>query len=211
MRDGVTLWQRLSLTGRNPRISPGNVFSTRATGVWFHKSIGGRAMPQAKPTDFKKQHSIIMAITLWSGQLLKATWLTDLPYFLLSDLWIRFCDAPILQWRHNDCGGISNHRHLDCLFILNCLFRCRSKKTSKLQVTGLSEGNPLMTDGFPSQRACNVEKVSIRWFYHETGFIKFQFGRLGHIFQLRSRSLPLISTHKSKLIGLSRSCNVFTF
>ena len=45
-----------------------------------------------------------------------------------------------LQWRHNKLYGISNHLRLDCL--LNRLFRRRSKKTSKLRVTGLCEGNP---------------------------------------------------------------------
>ena len=44
-----------------------------------------------------------------------------------------------LQWRHNGHNGVSNHRRLDCL--LNCLFRRRSKKTSKLRVTGLCERN----------------------------------------------------------------------
>ena len=45
-----------------------------------------------------------------------------------------------LQWRHNEPDVVSNHRRLECLLI--CLFRCRSKKTSKLRVTGLCEGNP---------------------------------------------------------------------
>ena len=44
-----------------------------------------------------------------------------------------------LQWRHNDHGGVSNHQPHDCL--LNRLFRRRSKKTSKLRVTGLCAGN----------------------------------------------------------------------
>ena len=44
-----------------------------------------------------------------------------------------------LLWRHNERDGLSNHRRLDCL--INRLFRCRSKKTSKLRVTGLCEGN----------------------------------------------------------------------
>ena len=35
-----------------------------------------------------------------------------------------------LQWRHNEWDGVSNHRRFDCL-LLNSLFRCRSKKTSK--------------------------------------------------------------------------------
>ena len=43
-----------------------------------------------------------------------------------------------LHWRHNGHDGISNHQPYDCL--LNRLFRHRSKKTSKLRVTGLCEG-----------------------------------------------------------------------
>ena len=44
-----------------------------------------------------------------------------------------------LQWHHNGCDCVSNHQPRDCL--LNRLFRLRSKKTSKLRVTGLSAGN----------------------------------------------------------------------
>ena len=44
-----------------------------------------------------------------------------------------------LHWRHNDHDGVSNHQPHVCLF--NRLFRRRSKKTSKLRVTGLCAGN----------------------------------------------------------------------
>ena len=44
-----------------------------------------------------------------------------------------------LQWRHNDHDGVSNHQPNGCL--LNRLFGRRSKKTSKLRVTGLCVGN----------------------------------------------------------------------
>ena len=44
-----------------------------------------------------------------------------------------------LHWRHNERDGVSKHRRLD--WLLNRLFRRRSKKTSKLRVTGLWEGN----------------------------------------------------------------------
>ena len=44
-----------------------------------------------------------------------------------------------LQWRHNDYDSVSNHQLYGCL--LNRLFRPRSKKTSKLRVTGLCVGN----------------------------------------------------------------------
>ena len=44
-----------------------------------------------------------------------------------------------LHWCHNDHDGVSNHQPHGCL--LNRLFRRRSKKTSKLRVTGLWAGN----------------------------------------------------------------------
>ena len=47
--------------------------------------------------------------------------------------------CEIITWRHNDHDGVSNHQPHGCL--LNRLFRRRSKKTSKLCVTGLYAGN----------------------------------------------------------------------
>ena len=44
-----------------------------------------------------------------------------------------------LHWRHNDHDRFSNYQPRGCL--LNCLFRRKSKKTSKLRVTGLCVGN----------------------------------------------------------------------
>ena len=57
-----------------------------------------------------------------------------------------------LQWRHNGRDGVSNHQPHDCL--LNSLFGCRSKKTSKLRVTGLCVGNSPVTGEFPARRHC---------------------------------------------------------
>ena len=54
---------------------------------------------------------------------------------------------------------VSNHRRLDCL--LNRLLGRGSKKTSKLRVTGLCEGNSPVTGEFPTQKASNAENVSI--------------------------------------------------
>ena len=51
-----------------------------------------------------------------------------------------------LQWRHNGRDGESNYQPRDCVF--NRLFRRRSKKTSKLRVTGLFEGNSSVTGEF---------------------------------------------------------------
>ena len=44
-----------------------------------------------------------------------------------------------MRWRHSGRDGVSNHQPHDCL--INRLFGRRSKKTSKLRVTGLCVGN----------------------------------------------------------------------
>ena len=69
-----------------------------------------------------------------------------------------------LQWRHNGRHGVSNHQPHDSL--LNRLFRLRSKKTSKLCVTGLCAGNSPVTGEFPAQMASNAENVYIWWRHH---------------------------------------------
>ena len=68
-----------------------------------------------------------------------------------------------LQWHRNGCDGVSNHQTHDCL--LNRLFRRRSKKTSKLHVTGLCAVNSPGTK-FPAQMATNAENVSMWWRLH---------------------------------------------
>ena len=84
-----------------------------------------------------------------------------------------------LQWCHNEHDGVSNHQPHDCL--LNRLFRRRSKKTSKLRVTGLCAGNSPVTGDLPAQRASNAENVSIWWRHH-----------VSHIFPFLS---PLVCKH----------------
>ena len=70
-----------------------------------------------------------------------------------------------LQWRHNGHDGVSNHQPDDSL--LNLSFRRRSKKSSKLRVAGLCEGNSSVTGEFPARRASNMENVSIWWRHHD--------------------------------------------
>ena len=70
-----------------------------------------------------------------------------------------------LQWRHNGGDSVSNHQPHDCL--LNRSFTRRSKKTSKLRVTGLCVGNSPGTGEFPAQMASYAENVSIWWRHHE--------------------------------------------
>ena len=60
----------------------------------------------------------------------------------------------------HDCVHQPHH----CL--LNCLFRRRSKKKSKLRVTGLYAGISPGTGEFPAQMASDAENVSIWWRHH---------------------------------------------
>ena len=77
-----------------------------------------------------------------------------------------------LHWRHNDHGAVSNHQSHGCL--LNRLFRRRSKKTSKLRVTGLCAGNspgpvnsphkgPVTRKMFPFDDVIMFRNQSIIW------------------------------------------------
>ena len=60
----------------------------------------------------------------------------------------------------NDHHGDSNYQQLNCLS--NSLFWPITKKTSNLHITSPLLGNPHFT-GVPSQRANNVESISISW------------------------------------------------
>ena len=79
----------------------------------------------------------------------------------------RHCDTESvfmsLQWRHNGRDSVSNHQPRECL--LSRLIRRRSKKASKLRVTGLCVGNSPESGEFTAQRASNAENVSI-WLRH---------------------------------------------
>ena len=78
-----------------------------------------------------------------------------------------------LQWRHeHNC--VSDHQPHDCL--LKRLFGRRSKKTSKLRVTGLCTGNSPGTGEFPAQMASNAENVSIWWRHHDIALAWWYWG-----------------------------------
>ena len=71
-----------------------------------------------------------------------------------------------LQWHHYGRDSVSNHQPHDCL--LNRLFRCRSRKTSRPRVTDLCAGISSGTSEFPAQMASNAENISIWWRHHGT-------------------------------------------
>ena len=65
------------------------------------------------------------------------------------------CTFKTLQWRHDGRDSVANHQPRKCL--LSRLIRRKSRKTSKLRVTGLGEGNSPETGEFPAQRASKAE------------------------------------------------------
>ena len=69
---------------------------------------------------------------------------------------IQWRPTNTLQLRHNGRDDVSNHQPQHCL--LNRLFRRRSKKASKLHVTGHGAGNSPVTGEFPAKMASNAEK-----------------------------------------------------
>ena len=97
----------------------------------------------------------------------------DIFGFIKKKTWVA------LRWRHNECDSVSNHQPRDCL--LNRLFRRRSKKTSKLRVTGLCVGNSPGTGEFPAQMASNAENVSIWWRHHGVHTHIFLWSHMGSI------------------------------
>ena len=87
-------------------------------------------------------------------------------------------NAQALIWRHNEHDSVSNHQPHGCL--LSRLFRHKSKKTSKLRVTGLCVGNspgpvnsphkgPVTRKMFPFDDV--IMSVSIPWL-HEVVLMK---------------------------------------
>ena len=95
----------------------------------------------------------------WSIQNGRQLWFVNC--ILIEGLWFV---SKSLRWRHNDHAGVSNHQPPGCL--LNRLFRRKSKKTSKLRVTGLCAGNSPGTGEFSAQMASYAENVSIWWRHH---------------------------------------------
>ena len=109
---------KLTIIGSDNGLSPGRrqVIIWTNAGILVIRSVGTNfieILSDVHTFSFKKKHLKISSAKCW-------------PFSL--------------QWRHNERGSVSNHRRLGGL--LSRLFRHRSRKTSKLRVTGLCEGNP---------------------------------------------------------------------
>ena len=110
----------------------GHISTERGTII----DVGGFAEGAIRPAD------VMMITTDHDGSLGEKeiiNFMSPEPYFtsdLLQEILIR---RNTLQCRHNGRDDVSNHQPHDCLH--KRLFRRRSKKTSRLRVTGLCTGN----------------------------------------------------------------------
>ena len=82
------------------------------------------------------------------------------------------CVRGINRWTANSphingqyCGKCFHLMTSSCQ-LFDSLFRRRSKKTSKLRVTGLCAGISPVNGEFPAQMASTAENVSIWWHHH---------------------------------------------
>ena len=117
-----------------------------------------------------------------------------------------------LLGHHDERDDVSNHQPHDCL--LSRLFRRRSKKTSKLRVTGLCEGNSPVIGEFPAQKASKTQKYShlmtsswicagVDWLYG-VAYATFTGNNMLHGIQLFMQL-----EQKQKRFGHNRSCHLF--
>ena len=122
--------------------------------------------------------------SLWLGvpKLQSVETLRYLPYLLTKRVSCIFPSTkPIHQYEthiveivslthicYNDVtmGAMASHITSLTIVYSTGYSRRRSKKTSKLCVTGLSEGNSPVTGEFPAQRASNAKDASIWWRHH---------------------------------------------
>ena len=117
-------------------------------------AIDSRYITTIYSTSHNVAHRATITLVKLRSRLLEIRW-----EHVLLDIVMDFGGKPLLgiigrrntlMWRHNGHGDVWNLQPHDCL--LNRSFRRRSKKTSKLRVTGLCEGNSPVTGEFPAQR-----------------------------------------------------------
>ena len=120
-------------------ILPPDLANHNAAKCWLSDRFDiGQALLSAGETPVKFHYDAIIwnrNSTLWDlvvGH--RTVWWIDVQYICRGD--VRYLS---LRWRHNENDCVSNHQTHHCL--LNRFFGCRSKKISKLRVTGLCAGN----------------------------------------------------------------------
>ena len=70
----------------------------------------------------------------------------------------------VLQWRHNERDGVSNHQPRDCL--LNCLFKAQIKENIKASRHWALWGEFTGDRWIPHTKGSDVENISSPWRHH---------------------------------------------
>ena len=125
-------------------------FNIKMVSHWYRKSHSG-VKTASRSSYLQVIHKIILSPFSYTGMI---TALYCSSTFITVTSWWTWWHLKSLAERASNAENVS-----DCL--LNCLFRHRSQKTSKLRATVPREGNPPVTGGFPSQRASDTENVFI--------------------------------------------------
>ena len=108
-------------------------------------------------------HYVLMKLKSWTLHF------RSVPFVLSNGTRTRRTQSSLarpLHWCHDERIGVSNHRRPHCL--LNCWFRHRSKKTSKLRTTGFCAC--AVPGEFPPQRAINAEMFPFNDVIMKAGF-----------------------------------------
>ena len=151
---GVLMFFYLRLKKRMSKQSRRRLFETPSLSLWRHCNAVEQLVKVNIKERIKGQHCwpFVKGIHRWprhsphKGSVMQIRFL----YHNISMIY-----HWSLQWRHNERYGVSNHQPHDCLFYR--LFRRRSKKTSKLRVTGLCVRDSPVTGEFPAHMASNAK------------------------------------------------------
>ena len=135
--------------------------------MWLQNVTGKRSYHQI-PWRLEAEKSSVKTLLLWKLTKLRQLCCRGAGQFSERSDNSKHISRVSLLWRHNGHDGVSNHQPCDCL--LNRLFRRRSKKTSKLRVTGLCVGNSPVTGGpvarkmFPFDEVIMSQDLVVRHF-----------------------------------------------
>ena len=102
----------------------------------------------------------------------RMTFSQDLMKYWILEIIYHRCNITFIffQIHYNDViMGAMASQITSLIIVYSTVYsRRRSKKTSKLRVTGLCAGNSPVTGEFPAQMVSNAENVSIWWRHHVT-------------------------------------------
>ena len=142
-----------------------NNLDTKGSGPWFNIKMSSCQCRKSHCGDKTAVRSSYLHSGIsYTGKMTSLYWFDPSSPFgiRITAVWHVMCDPklPITMtsqwtpWRHKLTAS---------RMFTQPLFRRTSSKISTFRVTGLCEGNPMVTGGFPSLRASNSENICIGW------------------------------------------------